>query len=330
VTKRESAKRANRLLNKINKTTDIAGAEMILPNTSGDHVRSIKRADPVDPVDLVNKKYVDGQFPVTHASTTGQTVDDHHDKSHIHDGIDGSGTVTHANTTGQGVDDHHDKSHIHDGIDGSGTVAHSDTTGQTVDDHHDKSHSHDGVDGSGTVAHSDTTGQTVDDHHNESHTIVSHSDTSATGAELDSLTDDSMVDSLHRHSELSTTDGDAIPAMVVNASGDVHCFEDITYPDGTSGNSFYVNRKAAEGNVEYRFFVDSFKTAKNQVTGGNFIVESSTGSLFLQHVAAGDLRIFDAAGSGENRIMRQRGWITAAGAAKYAYWPSPSGKKAFT
>ena len=76
----------------------------------------------------------------THASTTGQTTDDHHAKSHLHNGADGSGTVAHSDTTGQGTDDHHAKSHIHDGVDGSGTVAHSATTGQGTDDHHAEAH----------------------------------------------------------------------------------------------------------------------------------------------------------------------------------------------
>lgn len=46
----------------------------------------------------------------------------------------------HADTTGQTADDHHDKSHAHDGADDSGTVAHSDTTGQTANDHHAEDH----------------------------------------------------------------------------------------------------------------------------------------------------------------------------------------------
>jgi len=55
--------------------------------------------------------------------------------------------------------------------------------------------------------------------HAESHNIASHSDTTATGAELDDLTDNSMVDTLHRHSELSASDGTPDRALVVNASG---------------------------------------------------------------------------------------------------------------
>lgn len=50
----------------------------------------------------------------------------------------------------------------------------------------------------GSVAHADTTGQTGDDHHAEVHTIVSH-DTTATGANLTTLTDGSNADALHAH-----------------------------------------------------------------------------------------------------------------------------------
>ena len=61
-------------------------------------------------------------------------------------------------------------------------------------------------------AHADTTGQTTDDHHSESHTVVSHSDTTATGAELETLTDGSDGDSLHTHaSKLSVADIDDTP-----------------------------------------------------------------------------------------------------------------------
>ena len=36
--------------------------ELILPNLSGDHVRSIKRDAPIDAKDLVNKEYVDDEI----------------------------------------------------------------------------------------------------------------------------------------------------------------------------------------------------------------------------------------------------------------------------
>ncbi len=53
--------------------------------------------------------------------------------------------------------------------------------------------------GAGSVAHADTTGKTANDHHNELHTVASHSDTNATGAQLNTLTDGSNADSLHTH-----------------------------------------------------------------------------------------------------------------------------------
>ena len=60
----------------------------------------------------------------------------------------------------------------------------------------------------------------VNAHHAQVHTIVSH-DTGATGAELDTLSDDSMADALHRHSELSASDGDPDACVQVNATGEV-------------------------------------------------------------------------------------------------------------
>lgn len=61
----------------------------------------------------------------------------------------------------------------------------------------------------------------ADAHHSESHTIASHSDTTGTGAELNTLTDNSMADTLHRHSELSASDGTPDQALVVDATGKV-------------------------------------------------------------------------------------------------------------
>ena len=70
-----------------------------------------------------------------------------------------------------------------------------------------------------------TIGETADDlegtidHGNLANlTIVAH-DTTATGANLTSLTDDSMVDALHRHSELSASDGTPNQALIVDAAG---------------------------------------------------------------------------------------------------------------
>lgn len=84
----------------------------------------------------------------------------------------------------------------------------------------------------GTIPHTSTTSQTADDHHAQSHNITSHSDTTATGTELNSLTDNSMVDTLHRHSELSASDGTPDKVLEVDATGQI----DLTIPAGAGDN----------------------------------------------------------------------------------------------
>jgi hypothetical protein len=129
-----------------------------------------------------------------------------------------TGNADHADLANITTDQHHAKSHAHNGGDGSGTVAHSDSTGKTIDDHHAKSHTHDGVDGSGTVAHGDTTGKGTDDHHAQGHTIVSH-DTAATGAQLTTLTDSSNADSLHKHTLVALTETHVAPNSMTVTTG---------------------------------------------------------------------------------------------------------------
>ena len=72
-----------------------------------------------------------------------------------------------------------------------------------------------------------TIGETADDlegtiaHDNlASPTIAAH-DTTATGANLTSLTDNSIVNTLHRHSELVASDGDPDPVLSVDAAGEI-------------------------------------------------------------------------------------------------------------
>lgn len=60
-------------------------------------------------------------------------------------------------------------------------------------------HAHAAANSGGQVAHTSLTSVGVNDHHNESHTVASHSDTTATGTELETLTDGSDADSLHTH-----------------------------------------------------------------------------------------------------------------------------------
>lgn len=103
----------------------------------------------------------------------------------------------------------------------SGDYDHAEIGAVGADDHHNKSHAHDGVDGSGQVAHSDTTGQGTDDHHAQLHSIASHNDTSATGAELDTLTDGSNADSLHEHTLSTKNYVVTTPTELQNALNDL-------------------------------------------------------------------------------------------------------------
>jgi len=57
--------------------------EFFLPNNSGDHNKSIKQNTPVNPQDLVNKKYVDDNSGVSdHALLSNVTSDQHHPQTH--------------------------------------------------------------------------------------------------------------------------------------------------------------------------------------------------------------------------------------------------------
>ena len=77
------------------------------------------------------------------------------------------------------------------------------------------------IDGLG-LSHDSLVDVSVNDHHNELHSIVSHNDTTATGTQLDTLTDNSIADTLHRHSELVASDGSPDPALTVDADGIIH------------------------------------------------------------------------------------------------------------
>lgn len=218
---------------------------------------------------------------IPHSITTGQTADDHHAKSHAHDGADGSGTVAHSDTTGQTTDDHHAQSHT--------IGSHNDTSaiGAELDTLTDGSNSdalHVHTDASVTVTHASTTGQTTDDHHAQSHTIASHNDTSATGAELDTLTDNSMADTLHRHSELVGSNGSPDPALSIDSSGD------IAIGSGVSA----TNLVTVQRNQAALTAID----VTNTNTAGRSGIRLKTGA-----AEAGGLQLFGSSASGRPGTM---------------------------
>ena len=76
-------------------------------------------------------------------------------------------------------------------------------------------------------------GDLVDHDNITSGTIASH-DTNATGTQLNTLTDNSMADTLHRHSELSASDGSPDAVVSLDANG-AATFTNIIYADGNVG-----------------------------------------------------------------------------------------------
>lgn len=77
------------------------------------------------------------------------------------------------------------------------------------------------------------------DLHDESHTVASHSDTSATGAELDTLTDGSDADDLHVHNHLVAS-GSGLPVVVVSALGATSTTGKLTVVDFEAGGDITV------------------------------------------------------------------------------------------
>ena len=75
---------------------------------------------------------------------------------------------------------------------------------------HEATHRSGGAD---ELSHDNLAGVSADDHHAQSHNVASHSDTTATGTELETLTDGSDADALHNHpSDLTPAEHTAIGA----------------------------------------------------------------------------------------------------------------------
>ena len=99
-------------------------------------------------------------------------------------------------------------------------------------------HTHDGTTGGGSIDHDDLTNVTADQHHAEAHTVASHSDTTATGTELGTLTDGSNADALHVHAGAGHT-----VASHSDTTGTGAELETLT--DGSNADALHVHAAAA-------------------------------------------------------------------------------------
>jgi hypothetical protein len=95
-------------------------------------------------------------------------------------------------------------------------------------------------------------------------TIASH-DTSATGAQLNTLTDNSIANTLHRHSELVASDGDPDPAVTVDAAGNVGVGKSPSSKLDVNG---LINTSGVDG---------GFRIAPRDDTGTSYIWYNQTG-----------------------------------------------------
>ena len=128
-----------------------------------------------------------------------------------------------------------------------------------------------------------TIGETADDlegtidHSNLANlTIVAH-DTTATGANLSSLTDNSFADTLHRHSELVAPDGTPDPALIVSVAGRVGIGESV--PERLLHVNAGIANNVAIFESSDANAVVVIKDSGGQITfgtsGGNFTVDTS-------------------------------------------------------
>jgi hypothetical protein len=146
--------------------------------------------------------------------------------------------------------------------------------------------------GGGASAHGDLTGVTSDQHHAQSHTVASHSDTTATGAELNELTGGGAT-SLHSHA------GGSSP---LTTKGDIYTYDtaDARLPVGADDTVLQAESTEATGLI-WR--------AKPQLagildTGGTERVTIATSGRHLTFDARFDMAYNDNIASGIEDVIR--------------------------
>lgn len=96
----------------------------------------------------------------------------------------------------------------------------------------------------------------------KNHSIASHNDTAATGAQLDTLVDNSIADALHRHSKLVASDGSPDPCLSCTAGGNIDIERAQVAPitvkiRNTSGKAMLNIGQGASNNFELSWFYNA-------------------------------------------------------------------------
>ncbi len=139
---------------------------------------------------------------------------------------------------------------------------------------------------------------------------------------------------------LSTTDSPSFVAVNVtevtntagiikiqpDVQGDVELFGDTDVGDAVDGKSFFIRRKAAEGDDYLQLYINSFGDAR-MIASDEFFFRGfsnlnfqASGTVNMSFLPADHQTTFKGSTSGENFESRQYGWITAAAAQKYAFF----------
>ena len=187
---------------------------------------------------IVGAGTVDGVDLTAHVADT----DAHHNEAHTL--ASHSGQLSHdSDLTDVSANDHHNQAHVL-------------ATGSALGPDHTISGAADGQvlrANSSTAArfdpldHDDLDGVTANQHHNEAHTVASHSDTTATGSELNTLTDGSDASSLHDHdgryfqeSEFSSNPGSNSKPLESDSAGNLFLVELEASADIKAGGGLAV------------------------------------------------------------------------------------------
>jgi len=119
-------------------------------------------------------------------------------------------------------------------------------------------------------------------HHAQSHDIASHSDTTATGAELNTLTDGSNSDALHDHTMTGITD---ISAGMKTLLDNTVAQGDLVY-----GSAANVMSQLAKGTANYKLFMDAGATLPEWSNGfyvGTFTYDTATATGTVAYTGVG-------------------------------------------
>ena len=146
------------------------------------------------------------------------------------------------------------------------------------------------------INHGNIMNVTANQHHSQSHNIVSHSDTSATGTELNTLTDGSNADTLHTHAGTVdwTADQSGVP-LIIHA--DNYVDNDTTY---TSSDFTHDDLTGVSVNEHLDWTADLGAT---NINAANY-TDTTTHASFsqLDYASAGHTGFAEALGVDDNYV----------------------------